>query len=468
MTRIIIIALSLHLCYLLFTSCKKQDERITNNPKAALEFDTDTVIFDTVFTSVTTITQRFKVYNRNNNAVSISSIRLVGETSSPFRLTVDGEKSNTVNDLLLRGKDSLLILVEAQINPQDKTLPYIITDKVEFVTNGNMQDVDLVAWGQDAYFHYSDSITTNTTWPNDKPHVIYNYVKVAPTTTLTIQPNTKIFMHGGALLYVKGTVNAVGTFENKIEFDDDRIEQYRKDMPGYWYGIVIDSGSTNNQLDWLTIKNAQFGIRVGTPDNDSIPDAIISNTYIANMSQTGIAAFTSDLLVYNCVVHTTIESAVACVAGGYYTFFNCTFANSSIFTRKIPGVQFADYILDENKNPILINDLTVLFANNIVWGTQENEFYISDVQGGGDLALGIQNNLLKTTEQSYNTADNILNQNPMFTKLDDAGTVWQVDVSLKPESPCKDKAFAIGGLTKDIANKTRSTTTPEIGAYEIE
>lgn len=49
----------------------------SNDPSYALEFSSDTVLFDTVFTSIGSITLPLKVYNLNEQAVQIESIELM-------------------------------------------------------------------------------------------------------------------------------------------------------------------------------------------------------------------------------------------------------------------------------------------------------------------------------------------------------------------------------------------------------
>src|SRR3989304_7063497 len=99
--------------YLLFTiyfsilSCKK--DAIITDPSAKLEFSTDTVIFDTVFTTIGSTTHFLKVYNRNNKKIIISSIWLAGGNSSRFRMNVDGMPATYVTDIEIPKKDSLYI-----------------------------------------------------------------------------------------------------------------------------------------------------------------------------------------------------------------------------------------------------------------------------------------------------------------------------------------------------------------------
>lgn len=59
----------------LLQSCKKN--LITS--KGNLEFSVDTLVFDTIFTTVGSTTQQFKIYNEENKTVRIDEIELMGE-----------------------------------------------------------------------------------------------------------------------------------------------------------------------------------------------------------------------------------------------------------------------------------------------------------------------------------------------------------------------------------------------------
>jgi hypothetical protein len=110
-----------------------------------------------VFTTVGSITKRIKVYNDLDEDVRIDEIQLAKSGNSPYRLNIDGEQKDYANDVILRSKDSLHIFVEATIDPNDNNEPLIRTDSIIFSTNGKSQDIDLVAWGQDAHFYYNNS-----------------------------------------------------------------------------------------------------------------------------------------------------------------------------------------------------------------------------------------------------------------------------------------------------------------------
>ena len=58
---------------LIAISCKK-DKGFTKNH---LDFSEDTLLFDTVFTTVGSVTKRFKVYNNNASPILIDEIELM-------------------------------------------------------------------------------------------------------------------------------------------------------------------------------------------------------------------------------------------------------------------------------------------------------------------------------------------------------------------------------------------------------
>ena len=70
--------LSFLLLAILFFACKPE-QLITTDPSAKITFSKDTVLFDTVFTTVGSVTKRFAIYNKNKNAINISNIHLTNE-----------------------------------------------------------------------------------------------------------------------------------------------------------------------------------------------------------------------------------------------------------------------------------------------------------------------------------------------------------------------------------------------------
>ncbi|MEY2938089.1 MAG: hypothetical protein RL062_678, partial [Bacteroidota bacterium] len=103
---------------LIFSSCQKNVQTGAND---SLDYSTDTLFFDTVFTSIGSTTQIVKIYNHNEAAMHIDKINLRGGSSSMFRMAADGDNGTSFSDIDLNSGDSLYIFVEVTIDPNDET-----------------------------------------------------------------------------------------------------------------------------------------------------------------------------------------------------------------------------------------------------------------------------------------------------------------------------------------------------------
>ena len=198
-----------------FSSC--EDEGYMSSPDAQLHFSVDTITFDTIFTTIGSTTQRFTVHNPYGENILISRIRLSGGDFSSFRLNVNGEVGNEVFETEVPAQDSIFIFVEVTIDPNGENLPMVVQDSIEFTTNSNIQNIQLIAYGQDFELVKGETIKT-TTWTSVKPYLVYDYAYVDSVSVLTIEPGTRIYFHKGAGLYVKGKILANGTFQEQIQF----------------------------------------------------------------------------------------------------------------------------------------------------------------------------------------------------------------------------------------------------------
>ena len=149
---------------LVLFNCRKNNNVF--NTTDALSFSTDTVLFDTLFTTIGSTTKRFRIYNNSNQKIKIANIHLGQGTQSMFRINIDGIAGVNFNDVEIPAKDSLFVFVEVTIDPNNSNVPMIVEDQINFLTNGQEQKVVLNAFGQDAYFHVNEIFTTN--------HLFYN------------------------------------------------------------------------------------------------------------------------------------------------------------------------------------------------------------------------------------------------------------------------------------------------------
>lgn len=439
-----------------FFSCQPEEEIIDFDFTNGLEFSTDTILFDTVFTGAGSTTKRLKIFNPSQNTLKISSIKLGGGNSSPYKILVNGTEPNQSEELLILGKDSILILVEVFIDPQDKNSPYLVNDSILFETNGINQQVKLIAWGQDAHYLGYEIIECNTIWTNERPYVIYDTILVDTLCRLRIEKGVRIFASKVAAILVKGQLIAEGTADERIIFRNDRLEP-KYDGAGQWKGIIFLPGTYGNQFNYSIIRNATNGIYLGSPDKDTIPEVVLKNTIIENMSNSGILSFTSDLYAENVLVNNCFELSCGNIGGGNYTYRHCTFANYGYnIIRQTPSFYISDNIVLSD-NSTIIEDIKLEIQNSIIDGNMEDELLVN-LEGGANYSFAINNNILKTTIFELDTLGNILNENPNF--INPVSHNYRLDTL----SPAKDHGALIG-IEMDLDGNQRDDL-PDLGAYE--
>ena len=151
MTRFIIFIFTLLAVSCSFLSCKK--DKLLTSSSVHLSFSKDSVLFDTVFTTIGSATRQIRVRNTNSQKINISSVRLEQGVSSNFIINVDGVSGKEVTNVEILANDSVFIFIQVNVNPTNALSPLIIQDKILFDINGNQQSVALEAWGQDAHYH---------------------------------------------------------------------------------------------------------------------------------------------------------------------------------------------------------------------------------------------------------------------------------------------------------------------------
>ncbi|HLL44615.1 MAG TPA: hypothetical protein VK369_15805, partial [Segetibacter sp.] len=192
------------LLILIAYSCKKAS--FINSPNALSSFSTDTLHFDTVFTTTGSVTKLFKIFNQNDQKLRLSQIRLMNGASSPFKINVDGTQGVSFSNIELEPNDSVYVFVSVTINPNATNLPFIVRDSILVNYNGNNKFLQLQALGQNAHFFRNQRITSDTIWKSDLPFVIVNGLSVDSNVTLTIDKGCKIYCHANAPFIVNGTL----------------------------------------------------------------------------------------------------------------------------------------------------------------------------------------------------------------------------------------------------------------------
>lgn len=474
--RLFLILLVLPVLFLSFFSCRNDDDFLENS-SAKLEFSTDTLFFDTVFTTVGSVTLSFKVRNPYNKPVKLTSVRLGGLASSNFRINVDGISGVSFSDVEIGAKDSIFVFASVTVDPGNQNNPFFIEDSVIFSLNGNDQKVRLVAYGQDAYFYIPDHPATqylpayslvSGTWANDKPHVVYGYAVVDEDSLLTIPAGTKVYMHNGAVLWVYkgGSLKINGSLGNEVVFTSDRLDDYYKDLPGMWGKIWLSAGSIDNQIDYAIIKNGSIGIHVDTLGNNN-PALVVSNTIIDNMSAACLYAQGSKINATNCVFGNAGLYSVLLNIGGEYSFVHCTIGNYwNRSTRSTPALVLNNYYKDIYGNYQIRDLVNAYFGNCIIYGSSEEEYAFDKYSGGGLFNFTFENCMIKTSLSFGSGFVDCYKGTSLNAGFSDApaGKFFLISSSYAID---KGKSSISGSIISDIAGNPRiGGTLPDLGAYE--
>jgi hypothetical protein len=499
------------LALIIFGSCREDFEFIPT--VGNLEFSKDTVFLDTVFTNIGSSTYTLKVYNRSNDDILIPEITLRNEINSRYRLNVDGKSGNRFDEVPLLAKDSLFVFIETTFDiTSTGENEFLYTDAIRFGVSENFQEVELVTLVRDAVFLYpaSDSNRAKETlflgldddgneiriegfvledeelvFTKEKPYVIYGYAAVGEGKTLSMEAGTRVHFHkdSGILVGTGGSLQIQGAFsvdrellENEVVFEGDRLEPEFENVPGQWGTIWLASGSVNNSIDYLTLKNATVGLLVDGDGMLESPTLTLSNSQIYNSSNVNLWARTSRIEGENCVFGSAGSISLYCNLGGDYTFKHCSIANywTSGF-RNSPAL-FIDDNLDLGGDQFVTENLSnALFSNCIIDGNRDLELLFSN-QGTGAFNYEFKNCSIKFRDVRQDFLGNPLydfeNQN-LFPSVLINPSISYMDTAKNDFQLTQDaEVLNIGNLETalevpfDILGVLR-TDSPDLGAYEL-
>ena len=455
---IVVLALSLYAC--------KKDSFITT-ADASIRTSTDSIRFDTLFTTFGSTTRFVKIHNTNKEYLRIGTIQLAGGNTSPFRINADGTPGPVISAVDIAPNDSTYIFVTVTIDPNAAALPFILRDSISIEYNGNTKWIQLEAWGQNAQFFKSRTISADETWNNTLPYVITGPLIVAANATLTIEEGTKVYLHANAPIVVDGTlqVNGKQYDSTRVVFTGDRLDEPYRDFPGSWPGIYFRQSSKDNVMTYAIIRNAYQGIVSEQPSVNSNPKVQLNACIVDNCYDAGLIAAASAVNAVNCLFSNNGKNMVL-VQGGSYDFTHCTSAaySTSYILHKDPVLLVTDYI--KNGNVIVSGNLTAHFTNCIFWGDNgpvDNEI-VTGKQGTGIFDITLTNCLwkAKTDVPDITKINGIVNQDPLFDSVDIQNKVFKF--SLKTGSPAIDKGINTP-VTADLEGRPRSGI-PDLGSYE--
>jgi hypothetical protein len=452
-------------CTFAFSSCNK--DSFISSPDATISTSTDTVKFDTVFTSIGSVTQSFKINNTNNQKLLFNSIKLAGGDASSFKININGSVASQLSDVELAADDSLYVFVTVRIDPNLSGLPFIVKDSVEINYNGNKRFVQLEAYGQNANFLRNGVISENRTWSNNLPYVILGSLQVDTNVTLTVDAGCRIYSHANAPILVDGTLIINGIKELPVTFAGDRLDEDYKDLPAGWPGIYFRELSKSNLLNFTVIKNAYRGVVSEYLADNNLPkvsmqQCIIDNAYDAGLLFVNSSFDINNSLISNCGININI------ILGGDYKLTNCTVASYSTYVNhKNPVLSANNFAMISGSN--VSTRLNAVFENCIFWGEEgnlvENEAVI-DKQGTEPFNVVFDHCLYKATNDPANSVitDCIKNMNPVFDSIDVSKGLFNFHIS-NMDAPGLDKGI-LNSYLKDLDDKQRNNGLPDMGCYE--
>ena len=444
-------------------SCRK--DKNVYNTSASLSFSQDTVLFDTLFTTIGSTTKKFKIYNTSNKPINISKILLGEGTNSMYRINVNGFAGTEFTDVEIPEKDSIFVFVEVTIDPNNGTTPMIVEDKIIFSTNGHKQQVVLNAFGQDAYFHVNEILTVSTVWPNDKPHVIYNYCAVDSALSLTIPGGTHIYSFNNSSLYVyKGSLQVQGSLGNEVTFEQSRTEDFilanADSVAGQWRGLYFFAPQ-NSKIEYATIKNATIGIQIDTLNGqDSV---ILENVRVDNSSFAAIVTQGGNVYANSCLFGSAGSYSSFLSIGGSLFFDHCTFGNYWPTQRN--SVLFALKNYYETNTSIVFRPFTkAIIKNSIIYGNNDNEIAIDTLNrtlSGAAPNFNFINCLIKSEDPvlivSFHSSC-WRNQDPLFSDP----LYWNFQTN---NSSSTNQKGTDTNPINDLLGNSRNFTGNDLGAY---
>lgn len=379
-------------------SCS-DDDLFTTSQSALLNFSTDTVKVDTVFTSIGSRMYDFWVYNSNKEGVRLKTVRLRNGNQSGFRVNVDGSYldnslGSVVSDLEIRKGDSIRVFVELTAPENKSTMPQTIEDDILFqLESGIQQKVNLRAVSWDADIKKDWVIKSDTVIESARPIVIYGSLTVDSAALLNIR-NTTLYFHDGAGVEVYGTM-----FAKNVVFRGDRQDHMFDYLPydrvsGQWKGIRLHSSSTENVILNSEIRNAVNGLVCDSAEyTESDCRLYMDHTIVHNSKGHGVELFNAYAEFLNCQF-TNAQGDCFSVHGGLALIDSCTFGQFYPFAGgRGAALRFSNYYKDYNYPLIGLQ-----MKNSIVTGYDEDVVMGESKDTTVAYSYYFENTLLRTPE----------------------------------------------------------------------
>jgi hypothetical protein len=474
---------SLHIifvCLVLALGFMQCNDPIGDNPTGdELVFSTDTLSFDTLFTTLGSTTQIFSVRNPYAHNLVIDKIELAGQNSC-FRLNVDGLAGNAQSEIELRAHDSIFVFVEVTIDPNNENNPVLIEDSIAFTVKGKKSHVLLQAYGQDVQILRGQVFETGSLHA-EKPFLVYDSLVIKQGHTLTIKKGQTLYFHKDAALVAYGILVVNGTVEEPVTFRGDRLDELwtgnKYDYnSGLWWGIELHPSEKTHSIRNACIRNSIAGVIAPVLTDEATTKIELLNTVIHNNTFSGLLAVNSEIEARNCQI-TNCENYNLNLIGGKSRFIHCTIANyyGMYSQRAKKPALLLENVAEHGPYTYAVPMEKSEFINCIIDGEYQNEIqvrYAVDFDfhfsfTGSSVKLNKADSIMILFGDRFKSC--IFNDSTKFLSL----SRYKFDYSLDTLSKMRDVAnpaviVQFPEMEFDIKGNSRlADGKPDLGAYEF-
>ncbi|MGN0220594.1 MAG: right-handed parallel beta-helix repeat-containing protein [Prevotella sp.] len=462
------------------------DETFSTDSSKRLTFTSDTISFDTLFSTIASSTKQTMIYNYSGENLRISTVRLQKGNQTGYRVNVSGSylDNNTgsiIKDLEIRNGDSIRVFMEMTPKHNGALEPVKVEDNVIFtLESGIQQNLALRAQVWDAEIHESQLvISQDTVIRNSVPILLQKGLRVDSNVTLRIEAPSQLFFHSNTGLDVYGTLVIAGNQNDEVVLRGDRTDKMFPYLPydrisGQWKGIRFYSSSNHNEITHADIHATEDAIICDSASSFSMDTENLTVRYskIHNCKGYGLKSHMNNILIADTEISNAQNDCVA-IYGGLATIVHCTIAQFYPFTAE-RGVALRFQNFDKEYDYPLHG---LQCYNTIVTGLGEDEIMGSRKEDQEDNAYVyyFENCLLRTPQITDESQSEIL-KNVIWEKPDDEiqgakhfrTTDMQnmlFDFRLSEQSTAIGKGVLLSGFLSDREGVLRPES-PDLGCYQ--